>query len=196
MTDKDTPWFLRRHDYRPEAIGLTTPQPSQSQPTNTYVVPAPGALPPASGAVQTGAISIQLDHISKLLEELLRIQAMSKITEFDIDISDSVSYSLDSNEAAIISYSVPSNYVMLLREFFTSLKDSTTYYVYLNDEVFQYSSDMTFPDVGIAISSQVEFKIYVLNTHTSAQSYSTTLSASLRREAHWDYPTYSYKKPV
>ena len=193
MTDKDTPWFLRRHDYRPEAIGLTNPQPSQSQqPVTpspiTPVVHAPGAIP--------SNISIQLDRTNQLLEEILRIHMHNKIIEYDIDISDSISYTLDNSEAAEVSYTVPDNYVMLLRDFFTSLRDDTTYYVYLNDEIFQYIPDMSFPGMGIAISSQVTFKMYVLNTYASTQSYTTTINASLRREAHWLYPTYAYKKPV
>ena len=196
MTEEES-WFLRRHDYRPSAIGLTTPPPSQQplqpvtqSPAAQYnpVVPTPGEI--------SSNISAQLDRTNQLLEELLRLNAHNNVIEYDIDISDSVSYSLSSSEAAIVSYTVPSNYVMLLREFFTSLRDDTTYYVYLNDEIFQYIPDMSFPGMGIAISSQVTFKMYVLNTYASTQSYTTTINASLRREAHWLYPTYSYKKPV
>jgi len=185
VTANKIDWFMRRHDYRPEAIGLTEPPQESSVDISSGISPG---IP--------SDIGIRLDRTNQLLEELLRIHVHDKITEHDIDISDSVSYTLSPSEAALVTYTVPSNYVMLLREFFTSLRDDTTYYVYLNDEIFQYNPDMSFPGMGLAISPQVTFKMYVLNTYGSSQTYSTVINASLRREVYWLYPTYSYKKPV
>ena len=185
MTNKKIDWFMRRHDYRPEAIGLTEPQ--QELPVDTSGV--------SSGIPSD--IGVKIDRTNHLLEEMLRIYAHDKLTEYDIDISDSVSYDLSSSEAAEISYTVPSDYVMLLQEYFTTLTGDTTYYVYLDDELFQYSSDMSFVGaMGIAIAPQVTFKMYVLNTYSATQSYISSIRASIRRVAHWDYPMYSYKKPV
>lgn len=178
-TDKPS-WFIRRHDYRPEAIGLTEP-PIQVE-------------PPVAGLPFD--IGIKLDRTNELLEEILGIWYHNNNIEHDIDISDSLIYSLGGSVAAEVSYTVPSNYVMLLRKFYTTLNDDTTYYVYLNDELFQYVPDMDFPGMGLAISPQVTFKMYVLNTSGSSQSYTSLIEASLRRSAYWAYPTYSYKKPV
>ena len=185
MTTKKIDWFMRRHDYRPESIGLTEPPQESSVDTSGI---SPG-IP--------SDIGIRLDRTNQLLEELIRIHVHDKLTEYDIDISDSVSYNLSPLEAAEISYTVPSDYVMLLQEYFTTLAGDTTYYVYLDDELFQYSPDMNFVGaMGIAIAPQVTFKMYVLNTYSATQTYVSSIRASIRRVAHWDYPMYSYKKPV
>lgn len=178
--NKPPGWFLRRHSYgpQPEFKGMTEPTPE----------PSPLGIDP--GIMQ------RLDQTNELLAELLNLQYHNNITEHDIDISDSVVYSLSASEAAEVSYTIPSNYVMLLRKFYTTLNGDTTYYVYLNDELFQYVPDMEFPGIGLAISPQVEFKMYVLNTSVSSQSYTSLIEASLRRSAYWEYPTYAYKRPV
>jgi len=171
-------WFMRRHSYGPgkEYQGMTEPD-------------AP---------LDIDRISInRVDRTNELLEQILRIHMHDKITEFDIDISDSVLFTLASYEAAEISYKVPSNYVMLLQNYFTTLSDDTLYYVYLDDELFQRSADMTYIGaMGLAVASQVTFKMYVLNVYGGNQTYTTSIKASVRRMSHWDYPVYSYKKPV
>lgn len=177
QTDNPSDWFLRRHSYGPNFRGMTEPD-----------EPIPSVIDP--GIIQ------RVDRTNELLEELLNIQYHNNIIEHDIDISDSVAYDLSASEAAEVTYKVPSNYVMLLRKFYSTLNDNTTYYVYLNDEMFQYVPDMEFPGMGLAVSPQITFKMYVLNTSGSSQSYTSLIEASLRRSAYWTYPAYSYKMPV
>ena len=187
MGDSDRSWFLRRHDYRPEAIGMTEPE----------FVPPSGLTPSEQLLSQmVNNIDIKLDISNALLEDLVEMQYHNQITDEDIDVSDSVTYTLATSEAAIISYKVPDDYVFLLREFYTSLIDDTTYYVYLDDEIFQYVSDMEFPGMGLAIESGVTFKMYVLNTYASSQDYTTLIRASLRRNIDWKYSRRSYRIPV
>ena len=88
MTDKDTPWFLRRHDYRPEAIGLTNPQPPPSQQPLQPVTPSPAAqynpVVPTPGEIPSN-ISTQLDRINQLLEEILRVYTLHNMNMAIID---------------------------------------------------------------------------------------------------------------
>lgn len=182
----DQSWFLRRHSYGPDEIGMTDPPESQATPPE-----------PSIPAGDMGSVVRTIGRTNELLYQILRMHQHDKITEFDIDISDSVSYTLAPSQAAIVSYTVPPNYVMIMSEFFTTLTDDSTYYVYLDDELFQYASDMSFIGaMGLAISPGVEFSMYVLNTYSASQKYISSIKASVRRAAHWDYPTYSYKKPV
>lgn len=178
---KSKSWFMRRHDYRPESVDLIES-------------PSDVALPPIS---EPSHDVINVDRTNTLLEEILRIHKHDKMTEYDVDVSDSVSYTLGAGEAVEVSYNVPSNYVMLLHNYCTSLLDDTVYYVYLDDDIWGVAPDMTFiGTMGLAVSPQVTFKMYVLNTHSESQSYISSMEASIRRAAHWEYPTYSYKSSV
>jgi hypothetical protein len=113
MSDKDKSWFLRRHDYRPEAIGMTEPdEPGE------VIVPPSGALQGEQLAARLiDIIDNKLNLTNSLLEDLVEMQYHNQITDEDIDVSDSVTYSLATSEAAIVSYKIPDDYVLLLREF-------------------------------------------------------------------------------
>ena len=190
MAEKPKTWFERRHDYRPEAIGMTEPD---KEPISVGV--------PSSNHDQLihnliNRLDIRLDKTNALLEDLVEMQYHNQITDEDIDVSDSVTYSLAASVAAIVSYQVPDDYVLLLREFSTSLIDDTTYYVYLDDEVYQYTPDMEFPGIGLPIESGVNFKMYVLNTYAATQEYTTSINASLRRNIDFRYSRRSYRIPV
>lgn len=180
MSDKTSgsDWFMRRHSYgpQPEFQGMTEPSFEMATPDLD--------------------ILHRIDRTNDLLSSFLDIWHHNNVTEHDNDISDSVAYDLSASEAAEVTYKVPSNYVMLLRKFYSTLNENTTYYVYLNNELFQYVPDMEFPGMGLAVSPQVTFKMYILNTSGSSQSYTSLIEASLRRSAYWTYPTYSYKVPV
>ena len=182
---KKTSWFMRRHNYRPESIGLIEPS------HDTGVLPV---TTPDLGMFN--AIDAKMDRTNSLLEELLDIQYHNMITDDDIDVSDSATYTLSSGEAGLVSYKVPDDYTLLLREFNTSLFYDSLYYVYLNDEIFQYTSDMEFPGNGLPIESGVTFNMYVLNTHPASQEYTSVVKASLRRNVNWEYPRRSYRIPV
>ena len=186
MSDDDKSWFLRRHDYRPSEIGLT-----ESPETPSVVLQGEQLT-----ARLIDIIDNKLNLTNSLLEDLVEMQYHNQITNEDIDVSDSVTYSLAASVAAIVSYKVPDDYVLLLREFNTSLITDTTYYVYLDDEVYQYTPDMEFPGLGLPIESGVTFKMYVLNTYGASQDYTTYINASLRRNIDWKYSRRSYRIPV
>ena len=192
MADGDKSWFLRRHDYRPSEIGMTEPD---EEPISVGVPPSDQNRDQLIHNL-INRLDIRLDRTNDILEELLDIQYHNQVTDEDIDVSDSVNYDLAASVAAIVSYKVPDDYVLLLREFNTSLISDTTYYVYLDDEVFQYVSDMEFPGMGLPIESGVTFKMYVLNTYGASQNYTTTINASLRRNVDWKYSRRSFRIPV
>jgi len=197
MAEKQS-WFQRRHDYGPSGIGLTEPEPVERVDTPTQYMPPPSAVQVDRYDTDRliNIIDNKIDKTNNLLEELINMQYHNQITDEDIDVSDSVTYNLGSSVAAIISYKVPDDYVLLLREFSTSLLDDTTYYVYLDNEMFQYVPDMEFPGMGLPIESGVTFKMYVLNTYGISQDYTTLISASLRRNINWKYSRRSYRIPV
>ena len=192
MAVKPKSWFERRHDYRPEAIGMTEPD------EELISVGAPSSDQNHDQLIHNliNRLDIRLDRTNDILEKLLDIQYHNHITDEDIDVSDSVTYTLGASVAAIVSYQVPDDYVLLLREFNTSLLDDTTYYIYLDDEILQYVADMEFPGMGLAIESGVIFKMYVLNTYAPTQDYTSLIRASLRRNIDWKYSRRSYKIPV
>ena len=191
MAEKQS-WFQRRHDYRPEAIGMTEPdEPGE-------VIVPPSGLTQSEQLIHNliNRVDVRLERNNALLEDLVEMQYHNQITDEDIDVSDSVNYDLAASVAAIVSYKVPDDYVLLLREFNTSIIDDTTYYVYLDDEVFQYTPDMEFPGMGLPIESGVTFKMYILNTYGGTQNYTTTINASLRRNINWKYSRRSFRIPV
>jgi hypothetical protein len=187
---KPKDWDARRHSYGPQHIGLTTPPDELDDRKDGYspriAFPEDEVKTPSEMTIETNA----------LLRDLITVYQHSVVDETDIDVSDSSLYTLASGQGATMRYVVPDNYVMLLREFNTSLVDSSTYYTYINGKLFQSCPDMSFPGLGLALAPEVAFDIYVINNAAFSQRYMSLISATIRRSANWEYPTYSYKRPI